>query len=125
MTFAIDSGPMDSTLVLGINAPPEDRLSIRVAKECSVLQTEGYRKHYTASNISEAYPPGNSPEANFGYSMEGLSFDAFFYGPNNAEIINATYIFNNGTFQRSVGDDGDTPTYYLELVHSVSALAFC
>ena len=105
---------MDSTLDLGINSPPEDRLSLRVAKECSVLQTDGYMKTYTGSNISELFPTWYPAKEVFGYSMEGLTFNAFFYGYNNAEVTDATYIFNNGTFQVSSGDDGDTPTYILE-----------
>lgn len=79
-----------------------------------MLQTDEYMKTYTSSNISELYPSWYPAEGVFGYSMQGLAFDAFFYGPNSAEITKATYIFNNGTFQVSSGDDGDTPTYFLE-----------
>lgn len=113
-TFAIESGEMDSALVLGINTPPEDRLSIKLTKECAPITTDGYVKHYTARNISSLYPPELPAELRFGYSMEGLAFDAFFYGPNLDTISNATFVFNNGTFQTSSGSFGDNPSYYLE-----------
>ena len=77
---------------LGINAPPQDRLSLRVAKECSVLQTDGYMKAYTGSNISELFPSWYPAELLYGYSMQGLAFNAFFYGPNGAASSKATYI---------------------------------
>jgi hypothetical protein len=80
-----------------------------------VLQTDGYMKTYTGSNISELFPSWYPADDEFGDSMQGLAFNAFFYGPNNAEHTEPTYIFNNGTFQISSGDDGDTPTYILDV----------
>lgn len=55
-------------------------------------------------------------------ALDNHRFDAFFYGPSlfyeGFPLSVATFIFNNGSFANSVGEDGKRPAVLLSYVVS-------
>ncbi|TKA77902.1 hypothetical protein B0A55_03344 [Friedmanniomyces simplex] len=86
----LDSGPIDSMLDLGINAPPRDRVTLKKLLTCAPLQTDGFSKvlnpHNDSSEMGSNY---------FGNSSYWPS--AFYYGASLWTNTTATWIFNPAT----------------------------
>ena len=51
-TVEVDTGNIDSTVDLGINTPPKDRLNLNVRLLCTPLITDGYTFLFDKNNLS-------------------------------------------------------------------------
>lgn len=83
----LDTGHIDIHEHLGVNAPPEDRFSIRRTYDCAPLKLEGF----TASEIHSITSDGQEP-------MSSSPFFALHYGPHStliekSSLRNYTYIY--------------------------------
>lgn len=99
LVLRLDSGLVDSLYDLGINTRPSDRVAFRKILECSPLGTNGFTKTYTASNASEAIPEWD--DAQVPESFNGSTFTAFYYGPSQFIPLEATFVFDNSSFDIS------------------------
>lgn len=95
----LDSGYVDSLLDLGINTPPSDRVAFRKVVECAPITSNGYRRTFTANNLTQD-AIGLMSQLN---NLQGDSFEAFYYGQNLAWNTEATFIFANQSFETSKG----------------------
>lgn len=111
VTLHLDSGYIDSILDLGINTPEQDRLSLRLVKECAPLLRDEYLKTYDGTNVSEPMGEdiGGSNKAMasmFGSGWESFSYEALNYGQNQLigykQYENTTYLWSNETLQGSI-----------------------
>lgn len=96
----LDSGFIDSLRDLGINSRPVDSVSFRKVLECAPITIDGFSTTYSDQNLTD-------DATNILYSIDqniqGDQFTAFFYGPNVAFGTNATFVFDNGSFDTSAG----------------------
>lgn len=82
-TITMDTGDIDSHLVLGINAAPEDRLKYRKITTCSVFNSTSYAGGWDGEVVS-ASSPRPTPE------MAWVN-----YGPSISQKTDWTYAYSN------------------------------
>ncbi|CAK4034500.1 Hypothetical predicted protein [Lecanosticta acicola] len=95
----LDSGYVDSLQHLGINSPPSGRVGFRKVVECAPIKTEGYRRTFDAQNLTQDAIDLISEID----SVQGHSFEAFYYGRSLAWDTEATYVLSNNSFETSAG----------------------
>jgi hypothetical protein len=71
----LDSGPLDSSVYLGINAPKNDRILFRRSSTCSPINVTAYEK------------PGNVTDE------DGFTTWRYFLGPMKG-VTDYTYLYN-------------------------------
>ncbi|KAI9699287.1 MAG: hypothetical protein M1836_002897 [Candelina mexicana] len=89
--YEMDTGPIDSHEMLGINAPQRDRITYRKVTTCAPIHTAGFvqLENYTAEN---------------GKGVPGDQFQRFYYGPfRNGS--NETYFYNTHAYIDNFGYD--------------------
>ena len=86
--YQMDTGPIDSHRVLGINAPPSDRITYRKITTCSPITTKGYAKEWNNSN-------SDSP-------TYGDRFDRLYLGPIR-DVSDYTYEYDEHTTKEMAG----------------------
>ncbi|KAI9812584.1 MAG: hypothetical protein M1827_004573 [Pycnora praestabilis] len=75
--IALDTGILDSDKDLGINAPPEDRVTYRRRMTCTPLITEGFTSDWEDANYNSSGRPDNGTT---GFDIPaGVKY--FYYGP--------------------------------------------
>ncbi|KAK0884416.1 hypothetical protein LTR87_001758 [Friedmanniomyces endolithicus] len=90
ISVTLDSGLIDSTLDLGINARPEDRVQLRKLLTCAPLKTKGYSKVLNPKTDTAEWA-----SSYFGNSTYWPT--AFYYGGNAFTNTSASWIFNPAT----------------------------
>ena len=98
-TVRMDSGFVHSLRDLGINSDPADSVSFRKVVECAPISTEGFSKTCSDKNLTSDV---SRYLTSIDQSVEGSRYTAFFYGPSMWSETNATFIFNNASFDASV-----------------------
>lgn len=93
ITVRFDTGPIDSTMHFGINAPKKNRLTYRSVVECSPLTREGYMSDWHDMNGTKL-APGNV-DGNILQTQPGESWLEWYYGPNLALGLNSTFIYSD------------------------------
>lgn len=96
----LDSGYINTLDDLGINSPRADALSFRKTLECAPITTQGFTKTYNSQNLTN---DTSSLLHSIGQSLQGSGFTAFFYGPNIAFDLDATFVFDNSSLHTSAG----------------------
>ena len=91
--YEMDTGQIDSHVVLGINAPPQDRVTYRKVTTCSVLRTANYSSMYNNTNVSRSA------------ITYGDTYEQYGFGP----IVNVT----NYTYEYNLHTREDTNSYTL------------
>ncbi|KAI9813762.1 MAG: hypothetical protein M1827_003552 [Pycnora praestabilis] len=76
--FEMDTGPIDSHVMLGINAPKQDRVSYRKVTTCAPLHGKGFSEAWNATG---------------GIGASGDVFQRLFFGPI-VNVSNYTYQYN-------------------------------
>ncbi len=100
--YQMDTGPIDSHNVLGINAPPADRITYRKVTTCSPIKTKGYASEWNDTNPdTPAY---------------GDTFDRIFFGPIT-DMTNYTYAYDEHTSRERTG-------YQLSYLPPLSIISF-
>ena len=95
--YEMDTGPIDSHTMLGINAPEEDRVTYRKVSTCSVIHTRNYTTEWNNTDPSDiAY---------------GDTYQRFWYG-GLPGISNYTYAYNEHAI---IDNNGYTLTYVSKL----------
>ena len=74
--YQMDTGAVDSHQVLGVNAPPADRITYRKVTTCSPIQTKGYAEEWN-NTVPNTLTTGDT-------------FDRLYFGPIS-DISNFTY----------------------------------
>ena len=87
--YQMDTGPIDSHQVLGINAPPTDRITYRKVTTCSPIKTKGYATEWNNTDKGAL---------NYGDTSERLN-----YGPMPDVGINYTFEYNEHTASLMTG----------------------
>ncbi|PIA93909.1 hypothetical protein CB0940_04186 [Cercospora beticola] len=109
-TLVLDSGLVDSSHHLGINAPKRDRVAFRKQLTCSPINAENRTRKYAQNNYTQLWPPemtSNSDESilawlepeifnpNRSQIYNGSLFDAIFLGASNFDLgMEATFVQN-------------------------------
>jgi hypothetical protein len=94
-TVRFDSGLIDTTKHLGINAQKQDRLLFRQVVECTPLVSEGYVSDW--HHLDEIQLPPGVVEGNVLRPQPGEWWIEYFYGPNLYLGMNSTTAFSNST----------------------------
>lgn len=104
--YEMDTGPIDSHEVLGINAPVQDRITYRRVTTCAPIHTKGFATEWNATG-----EPGT-------IGRQGDVIEKLWYGP----IVNVT----NSTFEYNEHAIMDTGGYSLTYVLTpfITALLF-
>ena len=87
--YQMDTGPIDSHQVLGINAPSADRITYRKVSTCSPTKTKGYTSEWNNTN---------KDSANYGDTFELIN-----YGPFPEFSDNFTYEYDEHTASGMTG----------------------
>lgn len=95
----LDSGLIDSHLLLGINSRAKDRVQFRQQFHCSPLEYEGY--YFDTSNLSD--PRVTKPLAGVSHTLYIAYQYGAAYGINLSNVSfaaqqNVTYVYNNYSF---------------------------
>jgi hypothetical protein len=108
-----DTGPIDSTLILGINAHPRDRVTWRNVLQCSPITQEGFvfGPYDNVTGLVAAYPD----------PRDKATWTQYAYGPNLATSNNATFSFNNESIVTSQGGNADVRPYSIDTEIAVAA----
>lgn len=86
--YEMDTGPIDSHAVLGINAPEHERVTYRKVTTCSPIHLRGREQDWNNTNK--------------GAGTYGETFQRFFLGPM-VDISNYTYEYNEHTAYDNIG----------------------
>ncbi|KAF2733987.1 hypothetical protein EJ04DRAFT_577289 [Polyplosphaeria fusca] len=89
-----DSGLVDSSTHLGINAPKNDRILFRRVVGCAPLLRDGYLKDWHSMGGAILGSPGQA-DGNVIPTQEGEEYIEFFYGPNYYVGLNSTFMQSN------------------------------
>ncbi|KAH7069821.1 hypothetical protein BKA63DRAFT_519622 [Paraphoma chrysanthemicola] len=92
-TVRFDTGPIDSTVHFGINAPKKDRLIYRSLVECSPIKRDEYMREWHDMNGTKL-APGNV-DGNVLITQPGESWLEWYYGPNLQLGLNSTFIYSD------------------------------
>ena len=108
----LDSGPIDSTLDLGINARPKDRITLRKSLTCAPIRTTGFNRTLSGDETSELGSLWVGSNDTSGQPQ------AFYYGKDFAlnlgiTMTNATLVFNPATLLASSSWTPASPPYSL------------
>ncbi|KAB2568801.1 hypothetical protein DBV05_g12525, partial [Lasiodiplodia theobromae] len=107
---------LDSHSDLGINAPPEDRVTLRRITSCAPLVTEGYTESVKAVYTNSTYvrylygPQGIPPNVSDEVTMDYPEFSVIDYYGTGKETIEKT-AFSLGGFEYRLLNDGTTNDY--------------
>ncbi|KAH8900683.1 hypothetical protein GQ53DRAFT_815545 [Thozetella sp. PMI_491] len=106
----LDTGYLDSHLHLGLNAPEQERFSMRTRLHCAPLITEGYKSSYqTSEGNFTRYHYGsfeaNYPGTNITYEVDSLSMqypeNAKLQSQNHFNLFTGSCYVTNGTVDDS------------------------
>ena len=86
--YEMDTGPVDSHDVLGINAPQDERITYRKVTTCAPIHTTGYVEFWNNTNVGEV--------------TYDDTFQQFFFGPI-VDVSNYTYEYNEHTHYDNIG----------------------
>ncbi len=86
--YQMDTGHVDSHQVLGVNAPPTDRITYRKVTTCSPIKTKGYASEWNNTNPSAP--------------THGDTYDQIFFGEFPG-LTNVTYEYNEHTLLERTG----------------------
>lgn len=86
--YEMDTGPIDSHSVLGINAPEHERVTYRKVTTCSPVHMRGHEQNWNNTDKGEG--------------TYGETFQQFFLGPVTS-ISNFTYQYNEHTYYDNIG----------------------
>lgn len=96
----MDSGFISSLNDLGINSHPSESVSFRKRVTCTPMRTKGLTSTYSGANVT-------SDVLKFfqgiGQDIQGAQLTSFFYGFNVIFGTDATFVFDNRTFDTSMG----------------------
>jgi hypothetical protein len=92
-TVRFDTGFLDTTVYFGINAPRDDRLSLRHVVECSPLVQEGYVSDWHDMNGTK-FAPGNL-NGDVLVTRPGEKWLEWYYGPDGQFGLNSTFIYSD------------------------------
>lgn len=84
----LDTGLIDSALDLGLNAPPEDRVTIRKTNTCAPLNTTNF-SNMDLTRAGSPYTSGNSSDQmqlSYGAGNEGLYRFLYYYSQFTAPL---------------------------------------
>ena len=88
--YEMDTGPIDSHDVLGINAPVQDRITYRKVTTCAPIHTNGFVTELNATG--ESGTPGR----------HGDVIEQLWYGPI-VDVTNYTFFYNEHAVLDSIG----------------------
>ena len=72
--YQMDTGPIDSHVMLGINAPPNQRITYRKMTTCSPINNEGYMKLYNNTGVDpDAMSYGDQLQRYYFGKMPGVT----------------------------------------------------
>ena len=86
--YQMDTGPIDSHRVLGINAPPSDRITYRKFTTCSPIRTKGHAQEWNNTNPDTV--------------TFGDRFDRLYLGPIK-DVSNFTFQYDEHTTHEQAG----------------------
>ena len=86
-------------ICLGVNSHPTDSVSFRKVVECAPIKVDGFSSTYSDKNLTEDVVKFLG---SIGQNIHGDQFTAFFYGRNSAYGMNATFVFDNSSFDISM-----------------------
>ncbi|KAK2808658.1 hypothetical protein FQN50_004522 [Emmonsiellopsis sp. PD_5] len=92
--FEMDTGPLESHQILGINARPADRVTIRMRTTCAPLKTEGYTTMIQGKGVIGALPNDNIIKYNYGPITSATTDEI---------TQNHTFEYNTHTYQDKIG----------------------
>lgn len=84
--YLLDTGPIDSHTDLGINAPPENRVTYQKINICSPIDSTEFARVVNANETDEAY-----------YWPPDTTLQQFFYGPITNANFSYTFEYSQST----------------------------
>jgi hypothetical protein len=94
----LDTGPINSNMILGINSPPQDQIDLRRVTTCAPIT----QANYTITFTSDTFPPS------LGYILPGDKYIAYTYGAAEGGFlgtnitVGASLYVANATASRSL-----------------------